>query len=407
MTGLCAVADTARLGLCPSRLSHIDGWMDRYVEGGLLPGMIVAVLRHGEIAYLRVCGSADVARNAPLQKESIFRIYSMTKPLTSVAVMMLYERGLFQLDDPISRFLPAFRNSRVFTDGSPTKWDSVPAQRDITFRDLLTHTSGLTYGFMDAHPVDVLYRARGIDFSTSEEDLGTLVDRLAGLPLVAQPGQRWNYSVSTDVLGHLVSVISGRPFDDYLRENILQPLGMVDTGFVVPEAKKHLFTANYVPGEGGSLMLADDPPTSPFLRRRLASGGGGLVSTAADYLRFCRFLLNRGHLDGARLLGRKTVDLMMANHLPTDIAGMGKSRFSESTYVGIGFGLGFSVMLEPAKAQILGTPGEVAWGGAASTAFWVDPAEDMAVLLLTQLMPSSTYPIRRELRVLSYQALVD
>ena len=406
MTGL-AVADPARLGLCPSRLSRIDGWMDRYVEGGLLPGLTVAVLRRGELAYLRVCGHADLARNVPLQKESIFRIYSMTKPLTSVAVMMLYERGLFQLDDPISRFLPAFRNSRVFTDGSPTKWDSVPAQRDITFRDLLTHTSGLTYGFMDAHPVDVLYRAQGIDFSSSEEDLGTLVERLGGLPLVAQPGQRWNYSVSTDVLGHLVAVISGRPFDDYLRENILQPLGMADTAFVVPEAKKHLFTANYVPGEGGSLKLADDPPTSPFLRRRLPSGGGGLVSTAADYLRFCRFLLNRGHLDGHRLLGRKTVDLMMANHLPTDIAGMGKSRFSESTYVGIGFGLGFSVMLEPAKAQILGTPGEVAWGGAASTAFWVDPAEDMAVLLLTQLMPSSTYPIRRELRVLSYQALVD
>ncbi|MCZ8099264.1 MAG: serine hydrolase, partial [Burkholderiales bacterium] len=264
----------------------------------------------------------------------------------------------------------------------------------------------LTYGFMDAHPVDALYRARGIDFSTSDEDLDVVVDRLAGLPLLAQPGQRWNYSVATDVLGRLVAVISGRPFDTFMREEILRPLGMGDTDFVVPQDRLDRFAANYVPGEGGRLVLADDPADSRFSRPRMASGGGGLVSTAADYLRFCRLLLNRGELNGVRLLGRKTVDLMLANHLPGDIADMGKSRFSESTYVGIGFGLGFSVMLDPAKAQIVGTPGEVAWGGAASTAFWVDPAEDMAVLLLTQLMPSSTYPIRRELRVLSYQALV-
>ncbi len=405
MTGL-AVGDPARLGFCPDRLGRIAGWMDRYVESGRLPGMLTLVMRAGEIAWLRVSGFADLERRRPLREDTLFRIYSMTKPLTSVAVMMLYERGLFQLDDPITRFLPAFRDMRVFTDGSTAKWDSVPAQRDITFRDLLTHTSGLTYGFMDAHPVDALYRARGIDFSTSDENLDVVVDRLAGLPLLSQPGQRWNYSVATDVLGRLVAVISGRPFDAFMREEILRPLGMGDTDFVVPQDRLDRFAANYVPGEGGRLVLADDPADSRFSRPRMASGGGGLVSTAADYLRFCRLLLNRGELNGVRLLGRKTVDLMLANHLPGDIADMGKSRFSESTYVGIGFGLGFSVMLDPAKAQILGTPGEVAWGGAASTAFWLDPSEDMAVLLLTQLMPSSTYPIRRELRVLSYQALV-
>jgi CubicO group peptidase (beta-lactamase class C family) len=405
LTGL-TVGDPARLGFCPDRLGRIAGWMDRYVEGGRLPGMLTLVMRGGEIAWLRASGFADLERRRPLREDTLFRIYSMTKPLTSVAVMMLYERGLFQLDDPIMRFLPAFRDMRVFTDGSTAKWDSVPAQRDITFRDLLTHTSGLTYGFMDAHPVDALYRARGIDFSTSDEDLDVVVDRLAGLPLLSQPGQRWNYSVATDVLGRLVAVISGRPFDAFMREEVLSPLGMGDTDFVVPQDHLHRFAANYVPGEGGRLVLADDPSDSRFSRPRMASGGGGLVSTAADYLRFCRLLLNRGELNGVRLLGRKTVDMMLANHLPGDIADMGKSRFSESTYVGIGFGLGFSVMLDPAKAQILGTPGEVAWGGAASTAFWVDPSEDMAVLLLTQLMPSSTYPIRRELRVLSYQALV-
>ncbi|MHB2166316.1 serine hydrolase domain-containing protein [Alsobacter sp. R-9] len=404
---LPVIADPRAVGLCPDRLSRIVPWMRRYVDEGKLPGLLTLVMRRGEIAWLHVEGRADVGRGVPLREDAIFRIYSMTKPLTSVAVMMLYERGLFQLDDPIHRFLPCFRDMRVFVDGSPAKWDSVPAQRPITFRDLLTHTSGLTYGFMEAHPVDALYRARDINFSASTEDLGVLVERLAALPLLSQPGTRWNYSVATDVLGHLVAVISGRPFEAFLHEEVLSPLGMVDTGFTVPEASRGRLTANYAPGPAG-LTLIDDPADSLFSREgRTPSGGGGLVSTAADYARFCRFLLNKGELDGTRLLGRKTVELMMANHLDGDIADMGKSRFSESTYVGIGFGLGFSVMLDPARAQILGTPGEVAWGGAASTAFWVNPAEDMAVIMLTQLMPSSTWPIRRELRVLTYQAIVD
>ena len=235
-----------------------------------------------------------------------------------------------------------------------------------------------------------------------------MVERLGALPLLAQPGRAWNYSVSTDVLGHLVAVISGQDFADFLHHRVLGPLGMTDTAFFVPAEKIGRFAACYTPGPGGGLALIDDPARSVFSAPpRIASGGGGLCSTAADYLRFCRMLLNKGELDGVRLLGRKTVELMTSNHLGGDLADLGMPRFSESTYAGIGFGLGFSVMLDPAKAQILGSPDEYAWGGAASTAFWIDPREEMIVILLTQLVPSSTYPIRRELRVLSYAAVVE
>ena len=264
---------------------------------------------------------------------------------------------------------------------------------------------------MESNPVDALYRAKGadgVDYGTAETSLKEVTEKLATFPLIAQPGKAWNYSVSTDVLGYLVEVISGRPFQDYLIEKVIKPLGMVDTNFFVPKEKHERFAANYNAGPGGKVVLLDDPAKSRYLSpRKVNSGGGGLVATAADYLRFCRFMLNKGELDGVRLLGRKTVELMTSNHLGGDMADMGMPRFSESPYYGIGFGLGFSVMIDPAKAHILGTKGEYAWGGAASTAFWCDPQEDMAVVLLTQLMPSSTYAIRRELRVLSYQAIID
>ena len=398
-----------QVGLSAARLARISQWMKGWVDSGRLPGMVTCVMRKGELAFAEAYGKADVERNKAVRPDTIFRIYSMTKPLTSTAIMMLYEEGRFQLDDPISRFLPAFRNMRVFAGGSRGKIESVPAERDITFRDLLTHTSGLTYGFMESNPVDALYRAKdGVDFQTAETSLAAVVDKLATFPLIAQPGKAWNYSVSTDVLGRLVEVIAGEPFEKYLVEKVIKPLGMVDTDFHVPNDRHDRFAANYQPGPDGRLALIDDPARSRYLKpRKVNSGGGGLVSTAADYLRFCKFMLNKGELDGARLLGRKTVELMTMNHLNGDMADMGTPRFSESTYYGIGFGLGFSVMIDPAKAHIVGTPGEYAWGGAASTAFWCDPAEDMAVVLLTQLMPSSTYPIRRELRVLTYQAIVD
>ena len=395
-------------GFSTERLGRLDGWMRAQVEGGRLAGLNLTVWRRGAVAFQGAHGFADLAGGTPFDAETIVRIYSMTKPLTSVAIMMLYEEGRFQLDDPITRFLPAFRNMRVFAGGSRVLHATEPALRDITFRDLLTHTSGLTYGFMDATPVDALYREKGVDFQTSDATLGEVVERAAALPLLAQPGAAWNYSIATDVLGHLVAVISGEEFGDFLRRRVLHPLGMRDTDFHVPPERHARFATNYTRGADGRPQ-----PIDPAASRRyaspstLASGGGGLAGTAGDYLRFCRFMLNGGELDGVRLLGRKTVALMTSNHLRGDMADMGQARFSESTYAGIGFGLGFSVMLDPAKAQIIGSPGEYAWGGAASTAFWCDPVEDLAVVMLTQLMPSSTYPLRRELRVLTYQAIVD
>jgi CubicO group peptidase (beta-lactamase class C family) len=400
-----------QVGLSAARLARVSKWMKGWVDSGKLPGMTVAVMRKGELAFAETYGKADVERNKPMRPDTIVRIYSMTKPLTSTAIMMLYEEGRFQLDDSISKFIPGFRNQRVYSGGSRGKIETVPAERDICFRDLLSHTSGLTYGFMESNPVDALYRAKGADgveYGTAESSLREVTEKLATFPLIAQPGTAWNYSVSTDVLGYLVEVISGQPFEKFLLEKVLKPLGMTDTDFHVPAAKHDRFAANYNAGPGGKLVLLDDPAKSRYLApRRVNSGGGGLVSTASDYLRFCKFMLNKGELDGVRLLGKKTVELMTMNHLGGDMADMGMPRFSESPYYGIGFGLGFSVMIDPAKAQILGTPGEYAWGGAASTAFWCDPAEDMAVVLLTQLMPSSTYPIRRDLRVLTYQAIVD
>ena len=398
-----------QVGLSAARLDRVRTWMHQWVDSGKLAGMVTCVMRKGQLAFAEVYGKADTARDKPMRPDTIFRIYSMTKPLTSTAIMMLYEEGRFQLDDPISKFIPAFANPRVYVGGSRGKMETVPAEREINFRDLLTHTSGLTYGFMESTPVDAAYRAKdGVDFQTADTSLKQVVEKLATIPLIAQPGKAWNYSVATDVLGYLVEVISGQPFEKYLKEKVIDPLRMIDTDFHVPKEKHDRFAANYSAGPGGKLDLIDDPAKSRYLApRKVNSGGGGLVSTASDYLRFCKFMLNKGELDGVRLLGRKTVELMTMNHLNGDMADMGTPRFSESTYTGIGFGLGFSVMIDPAKAYIAGTPGEFAWGGAASTAFWIDPAEDMAVVLLTQLMPSSTYPIRRELRVLTYQAIVD
>ncbi|PIU07886.1 MAG: serine hydrolase [Methylobacterium sp. CG08_land_8_20_14_0_20_71_15] len=405
---MAVVDDPGALGLCPARLERIDGWMRRLVDEGRLAGLSVAVERRGRLGFFRAHGRSDLARGRPFADDTIVRIYSMTKPLTSVAVMMLYEEGRFQLDDPVTRLLPEFAGMRVLTGGNRARPETEPARREITIRDLLTHTAGLTYGFMEATLADEIYRREGIDFHRRDASLAEVVERLAGLPLLAQPGEEWNYSVATDVLGHLVAVVSGIDFASFLRERVIGPLGMADTDFHVPADKLPRFAANYIYDRERRLKLYDDSVETAYASPpAIASGGGGLVSTAADYLRFCRFLLNGGQLDGVRLLGRKSVALMLANHLPGDLAAMGTPRFAESSYSGIGFGLGVSVMLDPARAQILGSPGEAAWGGVASTAFWIDPAEDLSVVLLTQLVPSSALPIRRELRVLAYAALTD
>jgi len=403
-----ATAKPEDVCLCSKRIECIEGWMRQQVAGERLAGIEVMINRRGHTVFHRCHGKHDLARNTDATPETIYRIYSMTKPLTAVAIMMLYEEGRFQLDDPITRYLPGFAGQRVFTGGGYGAVMTEPAMRDITFRDLLTHTSGLTYAFMQATPVDAIYRAQKLELPGSQEPLGEVIGRLAKVPLIAQPGTQWNYSVSSDVLGHLVAVISGRPFDQFLREHVIRPLEMADTEFFVPSAKVNRFAANYERGPDGRPRLIDDPETSRFLQPPKApSGGGGLVGTARDYMRFCLLLLNRGIYGSTRLLGRKTVELMTMNHLNGDMAAMGQPRFAESNYHGIGFGLGFSVMLDPAKAQIVGSPGEYAWGGLASTAFWVDPQEQMAVVMMTQLTPSSTYPIRRELRVLAYQVIID
>ncbi len=396
-----------RVGLSTERLGRIDSWMQRWVDSGRLAGMSVLVSRRGQIAYERCYGLADIARGTAMSPETIVRIYSMTKPLTSVALMMLYEEGRFQLDDPISAVLPYFAETRVWAGEGR---EPVPLARPISYRDLLTHTSGLTYGFINATPVDAMYREQGVDFQTADATLGEVVQKAATMPLLAQPGAAWNYSIATDVIGHLVAEISGMPFAQFLHDRVIAPLGMTDTAFTVAPGNVARFAANYARGQDGTATLLDDPATSRFVTRgpqAIASGGGGLTGTARDYMRFCHMMLNKGAVESGRLLGRKTVELMTSNHLGGDMASMGMPRFSESKYDGVGFGLGFSIMLDPARAEILGTPGEFAWGGAASTAFWIDPVEDMAVVLLTQLTPSSTYPVRRELRVLTYAAVVD
>ena len=401
-------ATPEQVGLCSERLARIGPWMREWVDSGRLPGMVVLVARHGQVAYFDAYGMRDVAAGLPMDVDTVVRIYSMTKPLTSVALMMLYEEGRFQLDDPITHHLPMFADMRVFSGGTAAHYETVAAHGPITFRQLLTHTAGLSYGFLEATPVDALYRQHGVDFQSAERPLLEMMEALAALPLLNQPGAAWNYSVATDVLGALVEVLSGQPFAVFMRERLLTPLALHDTDFHVRDENHARFAANYTRSRDGGLKQIDSARDSRYLKpRMLSSGGGGLVSTASDYFRFLSFMRNLGELDGVRLLGRKTVQFMTRNHLRGDMADMGQPRFSESSYSGIGFGLGFSVMLDPAKAEILGSPGEYAWGGAASTAFWIDPEEDMAVVLLTQLLPSSTYPLRRQLRVLSYQALID
>jgi CubicO group peptidase (beta-lactamase class C family) len=399
------------VGLSSPRLARIGEHLQRYVDDGRLAGTVILIARRGRIAYFDARGHLEIERRRPATTDAVFRIYSMSKPIASVGLMMLYEQGRFQLDDPVHRFIPSWKDQRVFIGGNHPVFKTAPVDRAMTVRDLLSHTSGLTYGFMERTNVDAAYRKLGVaDGSRPGYTLRDMVETLAGLPLEFSPGTRWNYSVATDVVGHLIEVISGQPLDAYLREHVFEPLGMPDTGFVIRDEQIPRFTANYERQPDGRLRLIDDPARSQYRECTFFSGGGGLVSTAADYFRFAAMVHNHGELDGMRLLGRKTVELMTTNHLPAgqDLADLAfPGMFTETAYAGVGFGLGFSVMQSPVRAQILGTPGEFAWGGAASTAFWVDPAEDLITVFMTQLMPSSSYPLRRELRVLTYASLIE
>jgi CubicO group peptidase (beta-lactamase class C family) len=406
------------IGLSSERLALIPAFLDeRYIKTGKLPCAQVQVWRRGKLAVDEVLGLADRERNRPLEKDAIFRIYSMTKPITSVAFMMLVEQGLVALDDPVAKFIPEWANLGVFAAGTDAGWATTPPARPMMMIDLLRHTSGLTYGFQMQGNIDAAYRKLKVAEDLRHGTMQEFIDKLAKLPLVFSPGEAWNYSVSTDVLGYLVEKISGLSFADFLEQKIFQPLGMVDTAFTVPADKKHRLTACYAAGQLGSKAvkaglptLQDDPEKSPYLAPTdFTSGGGGLVGTMADYMRFARMLLNGGELDGVRLLSPKTLQLMTANHLPggKDLTQMSKSLFSEATYAGVGFGLGFGVTVDPAATMIPGSKGDFFWGGAASTFFWVDPVEDLTVVFMTQLLPSSAYAVRRELRTLVYSAFTE
>lgn len=394
--------------LDPQRLEAVGRLLDRYVNQGKIPGYSCLVSRFGEEAGFYSNGLMDVERAREIKRDTIFRIYSMTKPLTSVAVMQLYQQGHLLLEDEIGQYLPEWNKVTVYQSGGVEAPETVATDRPITIRHLLTHTAGLTYGFHHSHIVDELYRIHGIDVANGLGDASQRLERLTSIPLLFQPGTRWNYSVATDVLGYLVEVISGQSLDQYIAQHICDPLGMVDSGFVVRPDQRNRFSACFQTDQQGGFSLQDDPETSAWLRQpEFISGGGGMVSTIDDYHQFCLALLGRGCYRGTRILGTRTTEYMTLNHLPgnADLHAMSQSAFSETAYDGIGFGLGFSVVIDPAAAGVLCSPGEFSWGGMAGTAFWVDPVEQIIVILMTQLMPSSIYPIRRQLRSAVYQAL--
>jgi CubicO group peptidase (beta-lactamase class C family) len=403
--------DAAAAGMSAKVLGRVtDHLLRQYIEPGKIAGALPVVYRKGSLAYFEPLGRMDVERDRPMQADTLFRIYSMTKPITSVALMMLYEQGRFQLNDPVHRFIPQWRDLRVYQAGVVPNFVTRPVERPMTIKDLFTHMSGLTYGFMNRSNVDHAYRKLGVGGATSGATLRDTIETLAKLPLEFSPGTRWNYSVSTDVLGYLVEVMSGMPFDEFLRARLFEPLGMLDTGFTLPESQIERFAANYSRGPDKRLRLEDDPFDSLYTRpRSFFSGGGGLVSTAHDYLRFCRMLVSGGSLDGVQILGRKTIELMTRNHLPNDedLTRWAVGSFSETANEGYGFGLGFSINLGPARTATIGSAGEYAWGGAASTIFWVDPVEELVVIFMTQLMPSATFNFRGQLKTLVYPAIVD
>jgi CubicO group peptidase (beta-lactamase class C family) len=398
------------LGLSSERLRRIDDVTHAYVDKGKLPGVQVLVSRRGQLVHHDCYGWSDVEAETPVRDDTIYRIYSMTKPITSVGLMMLYEEGAFLLENPVSRYLPEFAGSQVWSGGTADAPQKRPAERPITVHDVLTHLSGLTYGFHFQHPLDELYRRHGLgDFGREPDyDLAEGIERLASLPLLFDPGTRWNYSMSTDVCGRLIEVLSGQSLDIFFQERILGPLGMVDTGFAAPEGDLDRCSVLYVRGADRRLQKMAGPKTM-VRPPTFLSGGGGLVGTGRDYLRFTHMLLNGGELDGIRLLSPRTVAYMTRNHLPGGrlLNEMGQSTFAELAMEGTGFGLGFGIVEDAAAQQNLANEGEYSWGGAASTAFWVDPVDELCVVFMTQLLPSSTYPIRRQLRAAVLQAVLE
>ncbi|MCW3836778.1 serine hydrolase domain-containing protein [Sphingomonas canadensis] len=391
------------------RLARIDALVkERYLDSGLLPHAQLLIARGADIAHFSNQGAAREG-GPPVDESSLFRIASMTKPVTSIAFMMLVEEGKVALDTPVHHVLPEFANLGVYAGGGvDVPFQTTPLDQPMRMVDLLRHTSGLTYSFQYRSNVDAAYRAGKIERWHGHLTSAEFVAELGKLPLEFSPGAEWNYSVSTDVLGFVVERLSGMPLDRFFKERIFDPLGMHDTFFQVPADKVHRLTDCWtlVPGKGR--VMYDRGAESAWSNApRQLSGGGGLVSTARDYHRFALMCLDGGTLDGARIVSRKTIELMTQNHLPggSDLATMSKSMFSETTNAGVGFGLGFAVNIDPAKTLIPGSKGEYYWGGMFSTAFFIDPVERIIMVFMTQLSPSSAYPIRRELKTMIYSAL--
>lgn len=409
------------LGLSSARLKRLDEVMKRrYVDGGYLPGLLTYVYRKGRLVHAGLCGRMDLERDTPMREDAIFRIYSMSKPITAVALMMLVEEGLIGLDDEVHTHIPAWKDLGVYASGvpsllsdAPAAFLTTPALRPMRVIDLATHTSGLTYGFMMRSAVDASYRRAKVTDRQTPGGLPEMIDQLSRIPLDFSPGTAWNYSVSIDVLGYLVEKLSGMSFGAFLRTRLFEPLGMNDTAFHVPEDKIERFAACYQPAGGGrGLKLQDDARKSTYAEPpRLESGGGGLVSTAHDYLRFCRMMLHGGTLDGVQILSPKTIALFSLNYLPEgrEVADMAlPGMFSESGYAGVGFSLGVGVNVDVARTRLPGTPGEYFWGGAAATAFWIDPREELAVVFMTQVIGSEArLTLRRDLRTLVYAAMTE
>ena len=403
--------DPEALGLCSERLARIPAfYKESYLEPKRLPNLSTLVARNGEIAHLSCNGVKDWDTGEQVTADTIYRIYSMTKPVTSVAAMMCFEAGLLRLEHPVSRYIPGFANLKVWAGEGQVK----DADREMTVKDLFLHTSGLTYDFLGLHPVEKQYIEKRV--IRQNYTLAEMCERLAEIPLVFSPGDRWNYSVAIDVLGHLVELVSGMDLDEFFQTKIFAPLGMVDTGFTIPVEKLPRFAACYArnPNTKEITMADKGDETSSYCRegkdpQRFFGGGGGLVSTMPDYFNFCRMLANGGELNGARLLSPKTVEYMMMNHLPDGktMAGMSDTMFSESNMAGNGFGLGGAVTVDEILMNQPCSAGTFSWGGLASTFFWIDPVEDIIGIQMTQMMPSSSYPIRPQFQQFVYSSIVE
>lgn len=377
----------------------LDELLSSYVKDNRLAGVVGAIVSPNETLFSKVMGFRELETRTPMAWDSVFRIYSMTKPITSIAAMMLWEEGVFDLDDPVADYLPSFKDTKVLEEDGTIR----PALRPITIRHILCHTAGITLpAFADNHLVP-LYLERGIDGSRSKGNLADVVDQLGELPTFFDPGSRWSYSMATDIVGRLVEVWSGMKFETFLQERIFMPLGMFETGFSCSPENISRLTSNYSAENGALGPLIDGAKESRFLKPpEFVSGSGGLLSTASDYIRFLQMLLNGGQINGTQILRTETLSLMIQNHLNGDMDDMGAGDFNETSWKGIGFGLGFNIVLDPARAHFSGPTGEYGWTGAAGTAFFVNPKLNIAALLLTQYMPSHAYPLRAEFREAVY-----